>query len=250
MRVKIKGGMFVLCPIAILLILTLFGFIYPNSILGYLKNWLFVLILMVTGTLAAFALEYETKNLTSKEISLVAILSGMSAVTRVPFAAIPSVQPCTYLIICTGYVFGPVSGFMAGATTALVSNMFLGHGPWTPFQMFAWGLVGASSSILGHYKIKKWGLIIWGCLWGYFFGWIMNLWFWIAFVYPLTFSTFAFTYIQSFWFDTAHAIGNIVFLSAFGERTIILLQRYKRRFQVDFKRPSMRKVLNENNLSL
>ena len=235
MRFRITTGLVVLLSFSVLFILTIYGFIYPDSILGVLKNWLFVLILIVTGCLAAFVWEYEKRNIGSKEISLVAVLSGASAVARVPFAAIPSVQPCTYLITCTGYVFGPLSGFMTGATTALVSNIFLGQGPWTPFQMFAWGTIGALSSLLGHFKVGELGLIIWGGLCGFLFGWIMNLWFWAAFIYPLTPSTFIFTCLQSFWFDTAHAVGNIIFLSAFGKRTIIILQRYKIRFQVIFE---------------
>jgi len=77
---------------------------------------------------------------TSKEITLAAALAAVAAVGRVPFAALPSVQPTSFLVIASGYVFGPQVGFIVGATAALVSNFFFGQGPWTPWQMFCWGM--------------------------------------------------------------------------------------------------------------
>ncbi len=198
------------------------------------EHWgIFALVMMIFTVFIMF-LQFERGKMTSKEISLVAILSGFSAVSRVPFAAIPGVQPCTYIIICTGYVFGPVAGFMVGATTALVSNIFLGQGPWTIFQMFAWGAVGATASVLPKLKIKGVGLVIFGVIWGYLFGWIMNLWYWMLYIYPHSFSTFLFMMVNSVWFDTLHALGNAVFLVLLGEKTIMILNRYKHRFHVEY----------------
>jgi energy-coupling factor transport system substrate-specific component len=46
------------------------------------------------------------------------MLSLVSAVIRIPFVAIPGVQPGTCLIICSAYVFGPLAGFVVGVMTA------------------------------------------------------------------------------------------------------------------------------------
>ena len=196
--------------------------------------WSIATILMMILTMGIMFFQFEKGKITSKEVSLVAILSSFSAISRIPFAAIPSVQPCTYIIICTGYVFGPIAGFMVGATTALVSNIFLGQGPWTIFQMFAWGMVGITASFLQKLKVKRFGLIVFGVIWGYLFGWIMNLWFWIVSIYPHTISTFAFTIASSMWFDTLHALGNAIFLLILGEKTITILRRYKNRFHIEY----------------
>jgi energy-coupling factor transport system substrate-specific component len=158
------------------------------------------------------------------------MLGTISAVARVPFAAIPSVQPCTFFIICSGYVFGPVAGFMVGAVTALVSNFFLGQGPWTPYQMLAWGLAGISAAYFRRFRLGRIGLIIFGVIWGYLYGWIMNTWFWVSFAYPLTFKTFIVYQLTSVWFDTFHAISNAVFLGLLGEKIIAILERFKKRF--------------------
>lgn len=203
---------------------------FPACPLSALMNWGLIATILVILAVIAFFFEFETAAVSSKEIALVAMLGTVSAVLRVPFAAIPSVQPCTYLIICSGYVFGPVAGFMVGAITALVSNFFLGQGPWTPYQMFAWGLVGVTAAYLRRFNLNiKW-LIIFGVISGYVFGWIMNVFFWASFIYPLTLKTFIVAQLNSVWFDTFHAVGNAIFLRLFGMKTIGILERFKKRF--------------------
>ena len=146
---------------------------------GFL-NWGLITAILAILVCVALFFEFESAATSSKEIALIAMLGTMSAVLRVPFAAIPSVQPCTYLIICSGYVFGPIAGFTVGAVTALVSNFFLGQGPWTPFQMIAWGFAGLSVGLLNRFKVNSFLLIAIGILWGYLYGLITNLWFWTA----------------------------------------------------------------------
>jgi len=193
-------------------------------------NWGLISTVMVILAIIAFYFEFEAMAVSSKEIALVAMLGTLSAVVRIPFAAIPSVQPSTYLIICFGYVFGPVAGFMVGAVTALVSNLFLGQGPWTPYQMFAWGLAGVSAAYLRRFNLNRLWLVVLGLLWGFLYGWLVNVWFWASFIYPLTWKTFLFYQLNSLWFDTFHAIGNVFFLGIFGMKTIAILERFKKRF--------------------
>jgi len=197
-----------------------------------LLNW--GILAAVLAALACLALffEFESAATSSKEIALVAMLGTISAVLRVPFAAIPNVQPCTYIIICSGYVFGPIAGFAVGAMTALVSNFFLGHGPWTLYQMIAWGLAGLSAGYLRKLKLNTAVLIVIGVVWGYLYGLITNIWYWTAFIYPLTLKTFLVTELNTVWFDTLHAAGNAVFLGMLGTKTIAILRRFKERFSI------------------
>ena len=200
---------------------------------GFL-NWGVLAAILALLVCVALFFEFETTATSSKEIALVAMLGTISAVLRVPFAAIPNVQPCTYLIICSGYVFGPVAGFTVGAMTALVSNFFLGHGPWTLYQMIAWGFAGLSAGYLSKLRLNRPLLIVFGLLWGYLYGLITNIWFWTTFVYPLTLQTFILTQVNTIWFDTFHAIGNAIFLGFLGRRTIVVLNRFKERFSTTF----------------
>jgi energy-coupling factor transport system substrate-specific component len=219
--------------IALILVIGVVGFIIPLCPVEPLPsffNWSITATLLVVLTIIAFFKRFETSLASSKEIALIAMLCTISAVFRIPFAAIPSIQPCTYLIICTGYVFGPVAGFMVGALTPLVSNFFLGQGPWTPYQMLAWGLAGMTAVFIKKVNGSRWAIIIFGALWGYLFGWIMNIWYWTAFIYPLTARSFFMTQFTTIWFDTLHAAGNVFFLSILGPRTIAILERFRKRF--------------------
>jgi len=221
----------------LLLMLFLAGAVYVVAPLFYSDsqvssvNWGLATTILAVLIILAIFFEFESKALGSKEIALVAMLGTISAVLRIPFVAIPSVQPCSYLIICSGYVFGPVAGFMVGALTVLASNFFIGlHGPYTPYQILAWGLLGVVAGYLRRFKLGVPQLVLLGVSGAYLYGWIVNIWGWTAFIYPLTLESFIVYQLNSIWFDTFHAIGNAVFLGLFGVRTITILERFRKRF--------------------
>ncbi|MEM4258608.1 MAG: ECF transporter S component [Candidatus Thermoplasmatota archaeon] len=223
-KTTIVTSVFVCCVVAVFVLWFL-----------VLRNfWLVGGGIVLFGIFGGMILQFETGFFSSKEVSVIAVLCGVSAVSRVPFAGIPSVQPCTFLILCTGYVFGPVAGFMTGAMTAVLSNMFLGHGPWTVFQMIGWGLVGWSAGFLPKLGVKIKGLMVAGFLWGYGYGVILNLWYWTLYVYPHTVTSFLFSTGMSFWFDTLHAVGNVLFFLLLGDKVLMVLDRYKKRFSFHF----------------
>ena len=60
----------------------------------------------------------------------------------------------TALVLITAMYFGPQAGFMTGALTAVISNFYFGQGPWTPFQMFSWGIVGLIAGVFAP-QLKK-----------------------------------------------------------------------------------------------
>ncbi len=193
-------------------------------------NWGIATVILVSAAVAGFFFEFEARNLGSKEVALVAVMGTVSAVARIPFAAIPNVQPATFLIICMGYVFGPMAGFMTGAVTAIVSNFFLGHGPWTLFQIFAWGLGGVIAGGLGRIKAGVWALAAFGLVWGFVFGIIMNLWFWVSLIYPLNLTTFLASQLNSFWFDALHAMANFILVVFAGKKVIGIMENWHNRF--------------------
>ena len=211
---------------------------YNSNSSGIIVNLLIFFSLFIIGLF----FKLQEKDINTKEISFIAIYGTFSAVSRIPFAGMPSIQPCSYLIICSGIVFGPLVGFIIGANVAFLSNIFIGQGPWTIYQIIGWGLMGASSSIFSRKKEKnpnKWILAVFGLLWGYLYGWILNLWFWILYMKPLTIQSFIAANLTSIFFDTLHAISNFVFLLYFGDKTINILYRYRHRFQIIIKEPKI-----------
>ncbi|MGI6225561.1 MAG: ECF transporter S component, partial [Peptococcales bacterium] len=78
-------------------------------------NWAITSGIMILIVILAVFLSFEKGEVNTKDISLIATLATLAAVMRIPFAAIISVQPTTFIVMITGYVFGPLFGFMVGA---------------------------------------------------------------------------------------------------------------------------------------
>ncbi|WP_229672507.1 ECF transporter S component [Pullulanibacillus camelliae] len=187
-----------------------------------------VLIMMIIP----FIIRFERKRITGREIVLLAVLSAVAAVSRIPFAALPSIQPTTFVIIMTGMVFGAESGFVVGAMAALVSNLILGQGPWTPWQMLAWGLIGLAAGGLRNTRLMQtmWGRCVFGLGAGFCFGWLMNVWGLLALNNAISWKSLLAYYSLSFYFDLAHALSNVVFLLLFSRSWMNILSRFKRKY--------------------
>ncbi|NMD42477.1 MAG: ECF transporter S component [Firmicutes bacterium] len=194
-----------------------------------LQHWVIFTAALLLGALLLFFIRFEKSAVSAREIGVIAILAALAAVSRVPFAALPGVQPTTFIAIVSGFVFGGQAGFMVGAVGALGSNFFLGQGPWTPFQMLFWGLAGASAGALGRFfpGASRTSLAIFNTMWGFFFGWLMNLFFVVFFIKPLTWSSFFLTYAASFPFDCLHAFGNLGLYLLLGGQIIRVLRRFR-----------------------
>ncbi|WP_455544044.1 ECF transporter S component [Intestinibacter sp.] len=169
-------------------------------------------------------------ELTIEEVVLIAILSSIAGVTRVPFASIPSFQPTTAIVIITGMVYGRKIGFMTGMIAALVSNMFLGQGPWTPWQMVAWGLCGFFAQYIN--KDNKYAVAIYGMISGILFGWFMNMWHIIGFVEVINLKSIFLSYVASFAFDVTHGVGNVIFLGLLIPTLYKFLNRIKVKYNI------------------
>lgn len=196
------------------------------------QHYLLLSFLMLAATMIPLYANFERKKVTSREIVFLAVLGAIAAVSRVPFAMIPSVQPTTFVIIVASMVLGKESGFILGATAALVSNLFLGQGPWTPWQMFAWGLVGFSAGLFKDSLLLRemWSRLVFGFVWGFLFGWIMNLWYVLAYIQPLNGFTFLQAYAASFYFDLAHGVSNVFFIWLFSPSWLRIIRRFQKKY--------------------
>lgn len=229
------AGKRILLPLGLLLTL---GLLLSNG-LGSESlirlDWGLLSLMIIAVLLGLLYWDFERSAISSREVALMAVLAAIAAVARVPFALLPSIQPTTFIVIISGFVLGPRAGFMVGATAALASNFFLGQGPWTPWQMMGWGLAGllAGWGKLFFPRALLKGLPIFCFFWGYIFGWLMNLWSWLAFIYPLNWQSFLVACAASFWFDSLHALGNAAFYLLFGPTFIKILTRYSRRLKVE-----------------
>lgn len=216
-----------------------------------------VLLAVLVGlSFAVLLLEVQSAAGNAKMVALLGVLVAINSILRFAETAIPGpggFSPIFVLIVLGGYVFGSRIGFLLGAMTLLVSALITGGvGPWLPYQMFTAGWVGLSVPlcrpvvrVLGWQG--KWGevliLALYGAVWGFIYGAIMNLWFWpyaagSADQYwspgiglAATLQRYALFYaVTSFLWDLMLALGNLLMILAFGRAILRLLQRFHARF--------------------
>lgn len=169
---------------------------------------------VAAGTLGLFFAGFERSRPALRQVVPTAVLGALAAAGRILFAPLPDVKPVSAVCILAGAVFGRRCGFMAGALAALVSNFFFGQGPWTPWQMYAWGLIGYGAGVLadaGAFE-RRGVLASYGFVSGLLFGVLMNTWTLVGFVHPITWQAALGVYGAALPFDLVHAVATVGFL--------------------------------------
>ncbi|RED53177.1 ECF transporter S component [Cohnella lupini] len=198
-------------------------------------NSLLIGIVLVLLSIIPFLLRFERKERKARELMLIAVMAAVATVSRIPFATLlPNFTPVTFVVIVSGVVFGAEAGWMVGAATALVSNFFLGQGPWTPWQMFAWGMAGYTAGLFAHrslWRRERLPLALFGLAWGFLFGWIMNITLALdQWVQTHSWEAVVGKYVTGLPFEVVHATANVFFILAFSPSWIALLERYRRKY--------------------
>lgn len=182
--------------------------------------------------LVVFFADFEAREVQLSQIMPVVVLTALAVAGRTIFSILPSIQPATAIVIIAGALFGRRSGFMVGALTALVSNMFLGMGPWTAWQMYAWGVLGYGAGVLedkGAFR-KTAVVLVYGFVGSLLFGFLMNLWMVMSFVQPFSWPAALTMFAAGAVTDGAHAVGTVVFLLALFTPWRKKLERIKRKY--------------------
>ncbi|HUN78746.1 MAG TPA: prenyltransferase/squalene oxidase repeat-containing protein [Solirubrobacteraceae bacterium] len=126
-------------------------------------SWPLASFTLVAGVLVAGWLAYERARPSARMVAVVATLAAVAALGRDAFVALPEVKPITAIALVVGYALGPLPGFTVGALGMFASNMLLGQGPYTPWQMAAWGLVGLAGAVLGRLSDRRLGRLQLAC---------------------------------------------------------------------------------------
>ena len=185
--------------------------------------------------LAAGFAWYERAHPSSKVLALVATLAALAALGRVAFAPLPNVKPTTDIVLLSGFALGGAPGFAVGAIAAFSSNFVFSQGPWTPWQMGAWGLVGIIGAILGAASGRRLGrvplAVACGAA-GLLYGAILDFSTWVSFSGDHSLAGYLAFSGTSLSFNIAHAVGNVVFCLAFGPAFVRALLRFRERFEI------------------
>ena len=199
---------------------------------------------------------YERVRPDARIVALVGTLAAFAALGRIAFAAVPNVKPTTDIVLISGYALGGGPGFAVGAIAGLASNFFFGQGPWTPWQMAAWGATGVVGAALAWVTsprvrarlrwrpgsapdtalsaqpwIGRWPLAIVCFVVGFAFTVFQDVGDWV------TYSDHSWQQLgiyvgKGLGFDAIHAAGCLLFALAFGPALTRSIQRFARRLQV------------------
>jgi len=195
-------------------------------------NAALALLLAAATLVAAGASWLEAGPDSARELAVVATLGGVAAAGRVLFAPIPGVQPVTVICVAAGAALGARAGIAVGGVAAFVSNFFLGQGVWTPWQMVGWGACGAAGALLSALIRGRIPFALVCAVLGLGFSALMDVWTWLSF-YPHTSAGLTLALGRGFWFDVAHAAGNLVIALAAGPELRRMLDRFGRRLRVE-----------------
>lgn len=151
---------------ALLILIVIPGTIYLGWHISE-RQYYVTSLLTIVYTIIPFALMFEKRKPQAKELVVIAVMCAIAVVSRAAFIWLPHFKPMTAIIMITGIALGAEAGFLTGALTGFVSNFIFGQGPWTPWQMFAFGIAGFLAGVcyrLGILKKKRLSLCVFGGL--------------------------------------------------------------------------------------
>lgn len=204
----------------------LFGVFYLHD-----RKYYFISLLIITYTMIPFALVFEKRAPQARELIVIAVLAAIAVAGRAAFFMVPQFKPVVAIVIIAGICLGAEAGFLVGVLAGFVSNFFFGQGPWTPWQMFCFGIIGFLAGVLfqkGLLKKRKLSLCIFGGLATFFiYGGIINIGSLLIFTAEFSWAALGASYVAGFWFDFIHAIATVFFLYVIAEPMIEKLDRIK-----------------------
>ncbi len=181
---------------------------------------------------------YERSRPPARIVALVAALAALAVAGRLVLAPIPNVVATTDVVLITGYAVGAGPGFAVGALAAVVSNLWLGQGPWTPWQMAGWGMVGLGGAALATVtdrRLGRGGLAAACGVAGLAYGALLDLSVMVTYGGEQSLDRYLALSARGVPFNVAHAVGNVVLALAAGPALVRMISRYRARFEFTWR---------------
>ena len=179
-------------------------------------KYYFISLLIILETILPFAYLFESRKPRARELVLLSVMCAIIVAGRAIFFMLPQVKPVIALLIIAGVAFGAEAGFLLGAVSGFVSNMFVGQGPWTPWQMFAFGVIGFLAGALfkkGLPRSASWSLSVFGAFSAFaIYGLIMDTSAVVMYQSNINRVMLWASYIRGVPFNLIHAAATVVFL--------------------------------------
>ena len=194
-----------------------------------------ICILIILELLIPFFFSFESRKPSVRELVIISVICALAVAGRIIFTPIPQFKPIVSIVIVAGICLGAEKGFLIGAISALVSNIYFGQGSWTPWQMMALGAMGLIAGIVfGKGLLKKDKLTI--CIYGSIttvivYGGIVNFQS-LLFLPAITAGGVISTYVMGLPYDLIHAVSTFFFLWFIAEPMIEKLERIKTKYNI------------------
>ncbi|MBS7527668.1 ATP-binding cassette domain-containing protein [Fusibacter paucivorans] len=211
----------------LLIPITLFiGIYYLNG-----KKYYFIALMILIETMLPFALVFEGRKPQARELVVIASLCAIGVAGRAAFLILPNFSPVIAIVIISAVAFGGETGFLVGAMTMVASNVLAGQGPWTPWQMFAMGMIGFTAGILfrkGVLRRTRGSLCVFGAFCAFvIYGGIMNPASALMWANELNVNIILTYYLTGMPMDLIHAASTVLFLWFGGMPMLEKLDRIK-----------------------
>jgi len=215
--------------VLILLLIPVTLFVGETYLAG--RKYLFIALLIMLEMMLPFFMVFESRKPQARELVVIAVLCAIGVAGRAAFFMLPEFKPVWAITIIAGVAFGGETGFLVGAMTMLASNVLFSQGPWTPWQMFAMGIIGFLAGVLfrkGLLRRSRISLCVYGALACIIiYGGIMNPASAIMYAQNLTWAAIMPYFISGFPVDCVHAAATWIFLWFAAEPMLEKLDRIK-----------------------
>ncbi len=174
---------------------------------------------------------FERRESAAGELTVLAVMIALSVVGRMIFIWLPGFKPITAVTVIAAIWLGKEAGFAVGALSAVVSNFYFGQGPWTPFQMFAWGLIGFLAGALGKpLRRNKLLLCLFGAIAGVLYSMTMDVWMTLWMDSGFNLSRYIAYALTSLPTTAEYVASNVIFLLLLAKPIGEKLERIKKKY--------------------
>jgi energy-coupling factor transport system substrate-specific component len=181
---------------------------------------------------------YERSRPPARVVALVAALAALAVAGRLALTPVPNVVATTDIALITGYALGAAPGFAVGALAAPVSNIWLGQGPWTAWQMAGWGLVGLAGAWVAFAsgrRLNRYGLAAVCGLAGLAFGALLDLSVMVTYGGEQSLDRYLALSARGIPFNLAHMTGNVAIALAAGPALVRMISRFRSRLEFEWR---------------
>lgn len=173
------------------------------------RKYAVITVIVTLLSLLLFVSGFDKRRIGSRRLVLCAVFITLAAASRF----IPQFKPLTAVVIISGMFTGAETGFLVGAVSVLISNIFFGNGPWTPLQMTAMGLIGFFGGVCAKgLKKSKILLALYGVLCGVFYSMFMDIWTTCSATGTLQLSSYINSVVAAIPFTVIYSVSNVVYL--------------------------------------